>query len=1388
MKHKVMIQKTGIRRLNLHLAFLVLALSIFAGTLAITDDDTASYADSDQTFVFEGVDYEINIDGTVTALGMHDGYDTIKDLPSKIEYEGTTYTISAIADGAFANTKGFGYLSIPNSVKTIGDRAFYGSQTMWAVYIPDSVVSIGDEAFCDSVRLERVGIGSGLESIGHRAFGGCDSLREFDVDRENPNYISTHFQEILYDSRNASIVRYAPSSGSEVLRLSEYGFRSIGEYAFEGTKNLKELYTTNYLTIGEGTFKDSRIERVYLGNQITDIPDFAFKGCIKLNFVEYSNKLRTIGNEAFANCIELEYMDVDVRTYGLYLIYVESIGDYAFDNCHSLTKVGFNSDTVVGRGAFRDCGSLVEAERVPGPNVAIGMMENCINLETVTLSRTVRSVGQDAFKGCRSLTSLEMDDTVTSFDRDAFKGCTSLKTILVNKVSGTTISFSGQNISNLEIISNDKFYDLIVLSGSSEGSEINPGTYKGLAHYEWRPRPGTEVTVTFDSMGGTDVPSQIIDRGTTPIKPTDPTRDGFVFMGWFKDKGGAFEFNFSTSLEEDITLYAFWLPNEVKTYTIRFDSRGGTQVPSIEVEAGDIPTRPDDPTRPGYVFDGWYTDPGTLSLFDWSKTVNKNIALYAKWVVAETEMFTVTFDTDGGSTISSQTVAKGETPNRPNDPIKTGYKFEGWFSDSNLKEPFDFEEPIVSDTVVYAKWIESGTSIELHRVVFDSLGGTAIPDQLVIHGGRATPPVEPEMSGHTFIGWYIDTDLQKRYDFSLPVDNDIILYAKYVTGSSAVTVTVSFDTGGGSQVPSQTVVYGERVSEPIEPTRSGYTFNGWYVDESCEIRYNFDSSVFEDTIIYADWASDDGYLVEYEVEGTVVHSERHMAGDTVEVRERYEMLGYTVGFWKSDQVNLVGGSFIMPTYDVKISATATANEYTITFNVGYGANPIPDITLRYGEKIVPPDDPIAEGYVFMGWSPELPDTMPAEDLWIRAIFIEESMQTFVVTFDTNGGTPVDSMQIRVGAIISSEPTTSREGYVFAGWFTDESFSEPYDFKSLVTSDLSLHARWLKEGSAGTYKITFDVDDGNPIDPIYVAEGRTIDFFEPERPGYTFKGWYCDEDFTTAYVFQNPVTSDMTLHARWEYGETSKHTVISYEFPGQKPSTAVIEDGGTFSIYSLEYDHKKFTGWYLDRECTIPFDIVTPVTSNLTLYAGWEDYGWYTVTYQIDGEVVGDVEIVNNSFEQSLRDQYSFNGSTSSEWTSAQVKATDRFIMPETDVIFTATMSEEKHMVSFDSEGGDQYLEVVVGDGRNVPLPIPCRDGYIFDGWYVDESLSMPFRADDVVTSDITLHAKWMPIGWTDSDDNQNTEDGETAGTIGVLIVVIIVAIAIAIVFMMRHRS
>ncbi len=371
-------------------------------------------------------------------------------------------------------------------------------------------------------------------------------------------------------------------------------------------------------------------------------------------------------------------------------------------------------------------------------------------------------------------------------------------------------------------------------------------------------------TVTFDANGHGIAPDpQTIKQGLTATRPAPLSEDGFTFGGWYKDSACTDEFDFSTPITADLTLYAKWTEVEIPVeppedifFTVTFDANGHGVAPAPQtIKQGLTATQPAPLSEDGFTFGGWYKDSACTDEFDFSTPITADLTLYAKWTEVEIPVvppedifYTVTFDSRGGSAVKKQYVKEETTAARPADPEREGFVFDGWYNAED--DEFDFSTPITADITLYAKWVED-TSETYFTVWFDSRGGNEIYARRVVSGSAVAPPADPVREGFTFAGWYSAEG--EEFDFSKPVNSDLTLYAKWVEDTSETYFTVEFDSRGGNAVYAQEVISGGKAVKPADPVREGFTFTGWFTDEETKNAYDFNTTIDGDIKLYAGW-------------------------------------------------------------------------------------------------------------------------------------------------------------------------------------------------------------------------------------------------------------------------------------------------------------------------------------------------------------------------------------------------------------------------------------------------------------------------------------------------------------------------------------------------------
>ena len=215
----------------------------------------------------------------------------------------------------------------------------------------------------------------------------------------------------------------------------------------------------------------------------------------------------------------------------------------------------------------------------------------------------------------------------------------------------------------------------------------------------------TYFTVEFDTDGADEINSQTVKAGKTAFRPTDPEKDDYTFDGWYSSKEFTDKWDFDKdAISSDTTIYAKWKSNYV---TVKFETNGGGNIPVQSVERGTAAKQPETPVKDNCEFLGWFTDSGATEVYNFDSKVSEDLVLYAGW---NQTAFTVSFESNGGSAVSSVVTNPNTLIAKPLDPIKEGYHLEAWCSDSGLTTAWDFNvNQVSSDITLYAKWAPGST-------------------------------------------------------------------------------------------------------------------------------------------------------------------------------------------------------------------------------------------------------------------------------------------------------------------------------------------------------------------------------------------------------------------------------------------------------------------------------------------------------------------------------------------------------------------------------------------------------------------------------------------------------------------------------------------------------
>ena len=578
------------------------------------------------------------------------------------------------------------------------------------------------------------------------------------------------------------------------------------------------------------------------------------------------------------------------------------------------------------------------------------------------------------------------------------------------------------------------------------------------------------------------------------------------------------QYNFASPVYSGFTLYAHWTIN---TYTVSFDSGGGSAVAAKTVNYGAAVAAPAAPTKPGHTFAGWFTAPTGGVQYNFASPVYSGFTLYARWTI---NTYTVGFHANGGSAVGPQIVNHGTVVSAPPAPTRVGYAFDGWFTAATGGVQYNFASPVYSDFTLFAHWTANRFTVTLHPGT--GTGVLAPRSYTYAAQGQNLPSVASlgfSKTGYTFRGWTVAADgsgalIAGGADASrLSTGAPLTLHAQWSPNS----YTVKFDAGAGSlgSVPAQmAAVYDQNVALPAaKPSRRGYTFLGWsstvgaavaqYSAGQVLAKPNLSSEPGGTATLHAVWKAN-AYTVKFDPNAT---AEQGLSGGPMPDQEfvydadpkalsanAYKRTGYTFKGWTES----ADGSGALHPNGNRVKNLAESG--TVTLYAKWEANPY---------------------FAFFLANPPSPDA---------AVETTGAMtQSFVYDAKTN---------------LQPAPF-SCSGYEFTGWNTEADGSgdsyvdgaEVLNLTPIYSGTVMLHAQW--KGSAYTVKFDKNAPDATgELGDLELNWGVRADLpASPfKRNGWSFAGWSTGADGSGDLYADGESVRDLppagknevTLYARW----------------------------------------------------------------------------------------------------------------------------------------------------------------------------------------------------------------------------------------------------------------
>lgn len=363
-------------------------------------------------------------------------------------------------------------------------------------------------------------------------------------------------------------------------------------------------------TIGHAAFERSAVTSVTIPDSVTAIHDGAFANCSQLTNISIPNSVTYIGFSAFEHCTSLKSITLPSS--------LRSISEALFFGCSQLTTIHIpDSVSSIQSYAFYHCG----------------------NLETIRIPVSVTFIGVYAFDGCPNSMTVTYSGSKKQWDKITGTDELPNNPLVCNKLEATFNPDNGEPTVT-KFIDNDK---------NSKFTELVPepikenytfaGWYNGDKKFDFTTVPTGDVTLTakwtandyyvsFVTEHGDPPTSQNVKYNGTATNPGELTEDGYTFIGWYTDETYTKEFDFTTPIKSNTTVYAKWTAND---YEVRFITEHGKAPTSQNVPYNGTADDPGKLTTEGYTFDDWYTDADYTTKFDFTKPITGDTKVYAKW-------------------------------------------------------------------------------------------------------------------------------------------------------------------------------------------------------------------------------------------------------------------------------------------------------------------------------------------------------------------------------------------------------------------------------------------------------------------------------------------------------------------------------------------------------------------------------------------------------------------------------------------------------------------------------------------------------------------------------------------------------------------------------------
>ena len=1038
------------------------------------------------------------------------------------------------------------------------------------------------------------------------------------------------------------------------------------------------------------------------------------------------NGVTKIGNYAFCNNASIETISLNS---------VETIGNYAFNGCSSINNISLNSVETIGNYAFNGC-SKIKNLIIPKTCLVIGDSAFGGSARNVTLFILNPNTALDGevkdFSGKIITYKNSVAKDFIGNNANKFETFTQYKSEMGSFPSGC--DFPASDTSFKAVFStdgSDLYSDSKVTNTPNLAGDGVYSSYVYLTNEMITSNSGIKTTVNKAYTTSSDNNSKYTFKG--------------FYIGskqLFNEKGELSTKNVAdfSIKNETTTIYSRF---QGKIYSVKFyncvnvNSNGKNEM-TIAGLSKDTHAYSDDDSneyiatsyeygkefslpvesassfnRYGYNFKGWYeyeNDKTNEVVTKIEKGSSGDRTFAAKW---SAKTYKISFNFNGGHKAKDNetypTIHKyGTAQIKFNTPVKNGYDFAGWLLASTNTIQNSYTRYQTEDATYTAQWtphkytvtFETGTKENIAPTGFDITGNKI---------DLTSNDFIPTKKGNKFLGWFdVKGTEYKTVQYGVSKNTnygtleDITFYARWE--ANKYNVICDLDGGYIDNYPMNTDgtidmvhAYGASEALPLVPEKTGYSFLGWTITDIDKDSYmeKIPADLDHDATFVAKWSKDD-YQISYDLDGgnvdAALTSVYNIDTDTITLPTPTKE-GYSFSKWIDLDTNNEIKSIVKGTVgDKKLKALWVANSYKINYTLNKKDAVLPDSAdnNRTFGKDITLATPSKQGYVFDGWydNADLTGSAYTSDRLKNlasdvTLYAKWSPAQYKITYDLGLGSTYATMPAYSDTYTVDSPVVLPipvwTGHTFKSW--DLNGTNITTTAGLL-GDVTVKAIWNED----VFKITYKLNNGTLPDEDYATThyyGVSESLPTPKRSGYDFKGWYMDENFTTATykTVDATVSEDVTFYARW----TLNTYTIYYNLGSAK------NNGGTF-----------------DKESQT-FNVNEDVELNVPTWEGHTFKGWVTE----DNEVITKI----------------------SKGTYKDMKLTAAW---NTD---SSTISYETNGGTINDDNVN--YRHLLGDSEGLPYNV-TKPGYVFKGWYDNAELlgDVYTQTKKSESKDMKFYAKW----------------------------------------------